>query len=112
MNVDVQREGDNLVLSTDGRIDGTNATSFQDAMQHAIQDTDKHVILDFADLTYISSAGLRVILLVAKGLQRQGAQFAACSLTEPVKEVFVISGFDKIIPIHDSQEAAFGSFNK
>ena len=112
MNVEVQREGDSLVLSTEGRVDGTNANSFQDAMQQAIQDSDKSVILDFANLTYISSAGLRVILLVAKGLQRQGAQFAACSMTEPVKEVFIISGFDKIIPIHDSQESALGSLNR
>ena len=112
MNVETQRQGDSLVLITDGRVDGTNATDFQDAMKGAIQESDRAVVLDFENLTYISSAGLRVVLLVAKDLQQQGAQFAACSLTESVKEVFVISGFDKIIPIHDTQAAAIGSFGK
>ncbi len=110
MNVESRREGENLVLITDGRVDGTNATDFQDAMKQAIQASDTAVVLDFENLTYISSAGLRVVLLVAKDLQRQGAKFAACSLSSTVKEVFVISGFDKIIPVHDTQEAAIGSF--
>ncbi len=112
MNVEAQRQGDNLLLITEGRVDGTNATDFQDAVKAAIQTSDTAVILDFENLTYISSAGLRVVLLVAKDLQRQGARFAACSLSAPVKEVFVISGFDKIIPIHDTQMAAIDSFGK
>ena len=88
MNVESRREGENLVLITDGRVDGTNATDFQDAMKQAIQASDTAVVLDFENLTYISSAGLRVVLLVAKDLQRQGAKFAACSLSSTVKEVF------------------------
>ena len=111
MNVESQRQNEKLVLVTEGRVDGTNATDFQDAMKGAIQDSDRAVVLDLANLTYISSAGLRVVLLIAKDLQRQGAKFAACSLSDSVKEVFVISGFDKIIPIHDTQEAAIGSLS-
>ena len=109
MNVESRREGSNLVLMADGRVDGTNATEFQDAMKSEINESDRAVVLDLENLTYISSAGLRVVLLIAKDLQRQGAKMAACSLSEPVKEVFVISGFDKIIPIHDSQDAAIGA---
>ena len=111
MNVETQRQGDSLVLITDGRVDGTNATDFQDAVKSAIQESDRSVVLDFEKLAYISSVGLRIVLLVAKDLRRQGAKFAACSLSASVLEVFVISGFDKIVPIHDSQAAAIGSFN-
>ncbi|MCY4365574.1 MAG: STAS domain-containing protein [Chloroflexi bacterium] len=109
MNVESRRDGTNLVLKADGRVDGTNASEFQDAMKGEIEESDRAVILDLEDLTYISSAGLRVVLLIAKDLQRQGAKMAACSLSEPVKEVFVISGFDKIIPIHETQDAAMGA---
>lgn len=109
MNVESRRDGNNLVLKADGRVDGTNASEFQDAMKGEIEESDRAVILDLEDLTYISSAGLRVVLLIAKDLQRQGAKMAACSLSEPVKEVFVISGFDKIIPIHETQDAAMGA---
>ena len=110
MKVDALNQGNSLVLVTDGRVDGTNAVDFQDALEKAIEGNDQPVILDFESLSYISSAGLRAILVVAKALQRQNVQFAVCSLTDSVKEVFVISGFDRIIPIHDSQEAAMGSF--
>ena len=109
MNVESRREGTSVVLMADGRVDGTNASEFQDAINAEINESDRAVVLDLQDLTYISSAGLRVVLLIAKDLQRQGAKMAACSLSDPVREVFVISGFDKIIPIHDSQDAAMGA---
>ena len=112
MKVETQWQDENLVVMTEGRVDGTNATEFQDALTGAIQDGGAGVVLDFENLSYISSAGLRVILMVAKDLRRQGTRFAACSLIAPVRDVFVISGFDKIIPIHDTQEAAIGSFKK
>ena len=111
MNVESRREGSSLVLIADGRVDGTNASEFQDAMKAEINESDRAVVLDLQDLTYISSAGLRVVLLIAKDLQRQGAKMAACSLSDPVREVFVISGFDKIIPIHDSQDSAIGALS-
>lgn len=110
MNVETLNQGNSLILLTEGRVDGTNAVDFQNALEDAIKGNDQPVVLDFSNLSYISSAGLRAILVVAKALQRQNVSFAVCSLIEPVKEVFVISGFDRIIPIHDSQESAIGSF--
>ena len=110
MKVETLSQGNSLILLTEGRVDGTNAVDFQNQMENAIKGNDQPVVLDFENLSYISSAGLRAILVVAKSLQRQNVKFAVCSLIDPVKEVFVISGFDRIIPIHDSQEAAIGSF--
>ena len=57
-------------------------------------------------LVYISSAGLRVILIIARSLQGENRKFAVCSLVGPVREVFEISGFDKIIQTHDTQAKA------
>ncbi len=112
MNVLVQRQSGNLALVTHGRVDGANASAFQAALQEAIEESDEGVVLDLGNLTYISSAGLRSILLVARELQNKGKRFALCSLTGQVKEVFEVGGFDKFLPIHDSQEAAIGSFNQ
>ena len=70
------------------------------------------VILDMENLSYISSAGLRSILLIAKGLQKRNSQFAVCALQDAIGEVFRIVGFDKIVTIHSSQGeavAAMGS---
>ena len=104
--IKTERQGTVLVAITEDRIDGANAREFQEALQAAISDDDSALVLDLERLAYISSAGLRVILLVAKTLQRQEKQLAVCSLSGPVLEVFEISGFDKIIQTHKSQSEA------
>ncbi len=109
MEISTERKGNVLVVTTEERIDGINARAFQDALQAAIDDDDRVVILDLRQLTYISSAGLRVILLVARTLQRQDGNLAVCSLSGPVLEVFQISGFDQIIQTYDSQEEAISA---
>ena len=111
MNVEVQRQDGNLIALVDGTVDGNNAVEFQTTLQGAVQEGDKSMVLDLSSLSYISSAGLRVLLLIAKDLQNRGANFAICSLQGQVGELFLVSGFDQIIAIHDSQEAALASFN-
>ena len=109
MAIQAEREGDTLVAKAEGRIDGTNARQFQDDLDSVIEEGDRAVILNFQDLMYISSAGIRVVLMTAKTLQRREARFALCSLSEPVREIFEVSGFDKIIPIHSSQDEAISA---
>lgn len=109
MKVTIEREGETLVAMAEDRVDGTNASEFQQALEAAINETDRVVILDCEKLSYISSAGLRVVLLTARALQRQDSKFAVCSLSEQIREVFEISGFDKIIPVHASRADALGS---
>ena len=76
-----------------------------------VQEAQKALILDFEQVSYISSAGLRVLLVTAKTLQGNGAELALCSLDDPIREVFGISGFDSIIPIHDSRAEALAAVN-
>ena len=111
MELETERQGDILIAKTDGRVDGANAREFQSALEATIDDNTSAVILDMERLSYISSAGLRVILLTAKSLQGRNAKFAVCSLSESIQEVFEISGFDKIISIHPSQAETLAAFN-
>lgn len=99
MNVATERQDDVLTADVGGRIDGSNAVEFEAAIRAAIMESDRAVIMDFEKLSYISSAGLRVILLVAKFLQNRDTKLVLCSLSDPVREVFEISGFDKILPV-------------
>ena len=98
-----------LIAKADGRIDGTNAREFQEALETVIKASDKVMILDLERLSYISSAGLRVILLAAKELRQQDTKFAVCSLSNSIREVFEISGFDQIIPVHASLAEAIAA---
>jgi stage II sporulation protein AA (anti-sigma F factor antagonist) len=104
-----ERSGQTLIVSAKGRIDGANATEVQGVLSSAIEPGVKLMLLDLGGLTYISSAGLRVIMLTARTLDRNGAKFAVGSPAGPIREVFQISGFDQIIPIFDSRAEAIES---
>ncbi len=104
-----EKSGQTLIISAKGRIDGANATEVQGVLSSAFEPGIKLMLLDLGGLTYISSAGLRVIMLTARTLDRSGAKFAVGSPSGPIREVFQISGFDQIIPIFDSQAEAIES---
>lgn len=106
MVVDVEHEGSTLIASVEGRVDGSNARKFHTTLEESISRDDDRVVLDLEKLRYLSSAGLRVILMTAKMLQGRKAKFAVCGLSASIKEVFEISGFDKIISVYDSRSEA------
>lgn len=109
MDLKTNQEQGALVAAPQGRIDGLNAHDFQEALKAAIGDDDKVVIVDFGAVTYISSAGLRATLVTAKLLRERKASFSLCALSDPIREIFSVSGFDKIIDIHPSKEAALAA---
>ena len=107
MEISTERVGNALiVMPSENRVDGTNARDFQIGLEAAIEESDTAVIFDAETLTYISSAGLRAILLVVKSINRRGGKFAVCSLSDPIREIFSISGFDNIIPIEATRDEA------
>ena len=98
-----------VVVKAVGRVDGANARDFHEGLEASIGADGESMVLDFEGLSYISSAGLRVVLLVAKTLQQKNAKLAVCSLSDSIREVFEISGFDKIVPVYaDRGEAVSG----
>ena len=106
MDVVTERRKDILSVQVNGRVDGSNASEFEQAIRSAMDKSDRGVMLDFEQLVYISSAGLRAVLLIAKTLRSRDAKFALCSLSEQIRGVFEISGFDKIISIYPSRAEA------
>ena len=112
VNVTTERIDDILSADVEGRIDGSNVVQFEEAVRTAIEDSDRAVIMNFEKLVYISSAGLRAILLTAKSLQNRDAKLLLCSLSDRIREVFEISGFDKILPIHPSITEARDSLDR
>lgn len=98
-----------LVIHVGGHIDGVNAPEFQKGLDQRIQGIDEPVVLDFESLAYISSAGLRSILLAAKVLRDRNKKFVLCSLPEAALQVIRISGFDKIIEIQESRSTAIAA---
>ena len=111
MELNAEHENGTLIAKAEGRIDGGNAREFEDALNASITEDDRAVIIDLERLSYISSAGLRAILLTAKTLGKRNAKFALCSLSDAIREIFEISGFDKIIAIHATLDEARASID-
>ena len=99
-----------LVLNPLGRIDGTNAKEFEDALLGRIAAGDSQILMNFEGINYISSAGLRVLLMAAKRTTQAKGRFALCTVQEHIQEVFRVSGFSEIIPIHDERSEALTAF--
>lgn len=109
MGINAERANGTVIAKADGRIDSSNSREFHSELEAVVADSDAALVLDFEDVAYISSAGMRVILLTAKSLQKSGMKFALCSMNDSIREVFKISGFDKIIEIHHSQAEALSA---
>ena len=109
MNVNTETSGNSLVVALDGRVDSSNAAEFNSALESATAGSDLGVVLDCENLQYISSAGLRVILTTAKSLQSSQRKFVICTLSNPIQDIFVISGFDQIINIQGSRAEALAT---
>ena len=98
------------IFKLNGRLDSNTSQGFEKKIFQAITDGSKHMVIDFKDLDYISSAGLRVILKATKALKREDGRIMLCSMQDYVKEVFEIAGFDSFLPIVPDLEDALKSF--
>ncbi len=94
------------IIETTGRLDVTHAPLFEKEVQKYIDDGHKKLIIDMNGVDYISSAGLRSILISAKAIKKIQGEIRFCDLTEIVEEVFTISGFKSMFKIFDSVTAA------
>ena len=105
-----ERKDGILIAMLIGHIDSSNADRFQRIVESGIDSEDQALILDFERVFFISSAGLRISLIISRKFNELGKKFGVCTLSDPIRNVLAISGFDQIIPIYDSQAAAINAF--
>ena len=97
-----------LVLSLQGRIDRRTSYEFEQKVMSLGRGPEgaTQVVMDFAGLDYINSAGMQVLLVLGKRLAGVGGKLVLCGMKEPILEVFKIIGFDQILSITDTQADA------
>ncbi len=98
MIIEIKRKQDKIVLKVCGRLDTSTAPQLEEELEGEMKGR-KEVILDFSDLEYISSAGLRVLLSAHKAMKKQNGRLAVQNANEEVREVFVITGFSEIMDL-------------
>jgi len=109
MNIGEEKVGGVLVLKPESRIDSQNSKDFEDGVLSRT-DNEKSILLDFSDVEYISSACLRTLLTLTKKIKEDGGEIAITSLTENVKQIFKVSGFDTILQLFEDKDEAIKSF--
>jgi anti-anti-sigma factor len=104
-----EQTGDVVIVRVVGRLDGSSAQPAEDSFTRLLSGGAPHLAIDMSKLDYISSAGLRVLLVVARRMQLGKGKIVLFGLLPNVREVFAISGFDKIFSIHTDAEAAIAA---
>ena len=109
MEFSERRAGKTIVLAPAGRIDMATADAFRERLIPLLSSAaagGESVVLDFSGVDYISSAGLRVLMLAAKQARSSGGKIAVAALQPLVNEIFQISRFDKVLPCHSGVNEA------
>ena len=109
MEIAETRHGDIVILGLTGRLDAGSAGALEQQMLGLIDAGTQRLVVDARDLDYISSAGLRVLLVAAKRLRAVNGTVALAALKDHIKEVFDIAGFSSVFPIHPTPEAALAA---
>jgi len=106
------RYADTLVAMPAGRIDHANASQFENELLPLLEqarDGNGALVLDFSGVEYISSGGLRVLMIAATRMRSQQGRLLVSDLRSVVAEIFAISRFDRVLTVAPTLETALGS---
>ena len=112
MQIPSRRYADTIVAAPAGRIDHQTATAFESALMPLVAEAASlqggagGLVLDFSGIEYISSVGLRVLMIAAQRARAQQTRLAMAELRSLVAEIFAISRFDRVLAVHATVEAA------
>lgn len=98
-----------VVIHASGSIDHTSAAAFEEAVLPAVDEAAgqrAQLVLDLSGIEYMSSVGLRVLMLAAKQGRTQAVTIAVAGLQPTLLEIFQISRFDKMFSLYDDMDAA------
>ena len=110
VDIETTNPGGKTVLSITGRIDTSTATELEQAINKEIGLGKRQILLDFSRVSYISSSGLRVLLVAAKKLKNPGDRFGICSLSPEVLKILRLAGFTSIFTIYSSEGEALAGW--
>jgi anti-sigma B factor antagonist len=115
MVVGTERYGPVSLLRPAGALDASASEAFEKPLLAALASVDGSpalVVVDFTAVPFISSAGLRVIMIGAKHARESGARLAVAAMTATVREIFEISRFHHVVPIFATVAEAIGSISE
>jgi anti-anti-sigma factor len=102
MDLQTRTENNAIVITISGRLDAVTAPEYEKSIRELIGGGNNFFVVDFEPLDYISSAGLRALLLMAKLLKEKGGKVCFANVKGNVRSVFDMSGFSALFKIESS----------
>jgi anti-anti-sigma factor len=109
MEIEERTEGTAVVVSLNGRLDGISAPDLEARVAAIVERGDVRLVLECSQMGYVSSAGLRALLVSARKCQQGGGKLALAALRPECLSVLEMSGFLSIIECHETNEAALAA---
>ncbi len=109
MHITTQQFADTTVVAPVGRIDHRSAADLEAALLPLVAQASERrgaLVLDFSGVDYISSVGLRVLMIAAKQMRAAQARLSVAALQSVVAEIFTISRFDKVLTVNATLDDA------
>lgn len=106
MDLKERSAGDTILVAATGRIDLSNADAFRDALAASLAKAKSTLILDLSGVEYISSAGLRALMIVFKGAKAENKNFGMAALQPLLVEIFTISRFNQVFALFGTVRGA------
>jgi anti-anti-sigma factor len=99
-----------IVVGITGRLDTTNYSILEKKLMELIDQQHNRILVDCTKMDYVSSSGLRILLMALKKITMLKGRFVLAGLQENIREIFEISGFTNIFEIHTTREEAIKVF--
>ena len=110
MEVTESQKGDILIFKIRGKLDSILSPKLEKKAFEMINENQNKLLLDLGEVSYVNSAGLRMLLSIKKHLRGLSGKFIVCSLRPEVFEIMKICGFDHVLEISKNEEEALRQF--
>jgi anti-sigma B factor antagonist len=106
MEITEEKRGEVKIIGLRGRLDAITSADVEKRLLALVAQGDVRMALDLSGLSYISSLGLRVLMVIAKQVQTGGGRLALGALNDTVHEIFKIAGFTELFSVHQTLDEA------
>ncbi len=110
LNIQIEEDQGITLVRVEGRLDAASAPLLEKKLVEQVEGGKTKLLLDFAKVNYLSSAGMRLLLSTTKKLKGSGG-LHLCSVGEEVIEIIKMAGFERIIQIFPTEQEALQAFS-
>jgi anti-anti-sigma factor len=110
MTITEERSGEVSVLGLAGRLDSEGSQMLLGKITQVVDGGARNLLLDLSAVTYVSSAGLRTVVMAAKRLANSGGKLVLAGMNTQIQRIFEISGLTSVLAVHPTKAEALSSF--